>query len=168
VADHESGMLLKTIRALKRPIVARRLGRSKHQTRMVPYVSVTRQAIEITANVDKASAGWDICGTISGSGQLSHIVWPGQVPTRSRDLTICKLRPVTGRAAGPLAPLTPVTNGLPRSLADSPPRRSGHVTGPDGTASKLIVRVRYVPRLRSRITRTSTSEGRSTDCSRPG
>jgi len=31
-------------------------------------------------------------------------------------------------------PLTPVKKGLSRSLADSPPRRSGHVTGPDGTA----------------------------------
>jgi len=33
-------------------------------------------------------------------------------------------------------PLTPVTSGLSRSLADTPPRRSGHVTGPDGTASQ--------------------------------
>ena len=33
-------------------------------------------------------------------------------------------------------PLTPVTRGLSRSLADTPPRRSGHVTGPDGTASQ--------------------------------
>ena len=33
-------------------------------------------------------------------------------------------------------PLTPVTSGLSRSLADTPPRRSGHVTGPDGAASQ--------------------------------
>jgi hypothetical protein len=33
-------------------------------------------------------------------------------------------------------PLTPVMSGLSRSLADSPPRRSGHVTGPDGTDSQ--------------------------------
>ena len=33
-------------------------------------------------------------------------------------------------------PLTPVTSGLSRSLADTPPRRSGHVTGPDGTDSQ--------------------------------
>jgi hypothetical protein len=33
-------------------------------------------------------------------------------------------------------PLTPVKRGLSRSLADTPPRRSGHVTGPDGTDSQ--------------------------------
>ena len=33
---------------------------------------------------------------------------------------------------------------------------------------KLIVRVRYVPRLRSQITRTSAYEGRSADCARSG
>ena len=33
-------------------------------------------------------------------------------------------------------PLTPVTSGLSRSLADTPLRRSGNVTGPDGTASQ--------------------------------
>jgi len=33
-------------------------------------------------------------------------------------------------------PLIPVTSGLSRSLADTQPRRSGHVTGPDGTASQ--------------------------------
>ncbi len=33
-------------------------------------------------------------------------------------------------------PLTTVKSGLSRSLADSLPRRSGHVTGPDGTASQ--------------------------------
>ena len=33
-------------------------------------------------------------------------------------------------------PLTPVMSGLSRSLADTPPRRSGHVTGPDGTDSQ--------------------------------
>jgi hypothetical protein len=33
-------------------------------------------------------------------------------------------------------PLTPVTSGLSRSLADTSSRRSGHVTGPDGTASQ--------------------------------
>ena len=33
-------------------------------------------------------------------------------------------------------PLTPVRRGLSRSLADSLLRRSGHVTGPDGTASQ--------------------------------
>ena len=33
-------------------------------------------------------------------------------------------------------PLTPVTSGLSRSLADTPPRRSGHVTSPDGTDSQ--------------------------------
>jgi hypothetical protein len=35
-----------------------------------------------------------------------------------------------------IGPLTPVTSGLSRALADSPLRRSGHVTGPDGTASQ--------------------------------
>jgi hypothetical protein len=33
-------------------------------------------------------------------------------------------------------PLTPVTSGLSRSLADTPHCRSGHVTGPDGAASQ--------------------------------
>ena len=33
-------------------------------------------------------------------------------------------------------PLTPVTSGLSRSLTDSPLRRSGHITGPDGTDSQ--------------------------------
>src|SRR6476620_9364735 len=33
-------------------------------------------------------------------------------------------------------PLTPVTRGLSRLLADTPNRRSGHVTGPDGTDSQ--------------------------------
>jgi hypothetical protein len=33
-------------------------------------------------------------------------------------------------------PLNPVTSGLSRSLADTPPRRSGHVTGPDSTDSQ--------------------------------
>ena len=33
-------------------------------------------------------------------------------------------------------PLTPVTSGLSRSLADTPSRRSGRVTGLDGTASQ--------------------------------
>ena len=33
-------------------------------------------------------------------------------------------------------PLTPVKTCLSRSLADTPPRRSGHVTGPDGTDSQ--------------------------------
>jgi hypothetical protein len=33
-------------------------------------------------------------------------------------------------------PLTPVTSGLSRSLTDTPPRRSGHVTGPNGTDSQ--------------------------------
>ena len=33
-------------------------------------------------------------------------------------------------------PLTPVTKGLSQSLTDSSPRRSGHVTGPDGTDSQ--------------------------------
>ena len=33
-------------------------------------------------------------------------------------------------------PLTPVMSGLSRSLADTSPRRSGHVTGPDGTDSQ--------------------------------
>jgi hypothetical protein len=33
-------------------------------------------------------------------------------------------------------PLTPVTSGLSRPLADRPVRRSGRVTGPDGAASQ--------------------------------
>jgi hypothetical protein len=39
-----------------------------------------------------------------------------------------------GRAIS--GPLTPVTRGLSRSLADSPTRRSGHVTGPVDTDSQ--------------------------------
>jgi len=38
-------------------------------------------------------------------------------------------RPISG-------PLTPVTSGLSRSLADTQLRRSGHATGPDGTDSQ--------------------------------
>jgi hypothetical protein len=38
-------------------------------------------------------------------------------------------------------PLAPATSGLSRSLADTPLRRSGHVTGPDVQIPKLIVRV---------------------------
>jgi hypothetical protein len=33
-------------------------------------------------------------------------------------------------------PLIPVTSGLSRPLADTPPRRSGGITGPDGTDSQ--------------------------------
>jgi len=33
-------------------------------------------------------------------------------------------------------PLTPAKSGLSQSLADSPSRRSGRITGPDGTASQ--------------------------------
>jgi hypothetical protein len=33
-------------------------------------------------------------------------------------------------------PLTPVTSGLSRSLADTPPRRPDGITGPDGTDSQ--------------------------------
>src|ERR1700722_6195031 len=33
-------------------------------------------------------------------------------------------------------PLTPVASGLSRSLAGTPPRRSGRITGPDGTDSQ--------------------------------
>jgi hypothetical protein len=41
------------------------------------------------------------------------------------------------RFAGAISgPLTSVTRGLSRSLADTSPRRSGHVTGPDGTDSQ--------------------------------
>jgi len=39
-----------------------------------------------------------------------------------------------GRAIS--VPLTPVTRGLSRPLADTPARRPGHVTGPDGTDSQ--------------------------------
>ena len=45
---------------------------------------------------------------------------PGRAPAR---------RAISG-------PLTPVTGGLSRSLVDTPLRRSGHATGPDGTASQ--------------------------------
>jgi hypothetical protein len=48
-------------------------------------------------------------------------------------------------------PLTSVMSGLSRSLADSPLRRSGHVTGPDGTDSQadsassiLVTRSTYI------------------------
>ena len=40
-------------------------------------------------------------------------------------------RTTTRRAIS--VPLTPVTRGLSRSLADTPARRSGGITGPDGT-----------------------------------
>ena len=42
--------------------------------------------------------------------------------------------PRFARAIGAL--LTLGTSGPARSLADTPPRRSGHVTGPDGTDSQ--------------------------------
>jgi hypothetical protein len=40
-------------------------------------------------------------------------------------------------------PLTPVKKGLSRSLTDSPPRRSGHLTAHTTQILKLIVRVRF-------------------------
>jgi hypothetical protein len=40
------------------------------------------------------------------------------------------------RLSGHQRPLTSVTSGLSRSLADTPPRRSGRVTGPDGADSQ--------------------------------
>jgi hypothetical protein len=51
---------------------------------------------------------------------------PGHRDQRRPD---CVRRAISG-------PLTPVTKGLSRSLADKPSRRSGHVTGPGGTDSQ--------------------------------
>ncbi len=51
-----------------------------------------------------------------------------------RDAAISAGRTAVRRAIS--VPLTPVTSGLSRSLADTPTRRSGHATGPDGTASQ--------------------------------
>ena len=49
-------------------------------------------------------------------------------------MTFSAVRTAVRRAIS--GPLKPVTSGLSRSLADPPPRRSGHVTGTDGTASQ--------------------------------
>jgi hypothetical protein len=46
------------------------------------------------------------------------------------------VRPSAQTALRSAGPLTPVANGMSRSLAGSPNRRSGHVTGPDGIASR--------------------------------
>ncbi len=51
-----------------------------------------------------------------------------------RDAAISADRTAVRRAIS--GPLSPVTSGLSRSLPDTPPRRSGHVTCPDGTASQ--------------------------------
>jgi hypothetical protein len=60
--------------------------------------------------------------------QLSRRTGEDQGPTFSAG-RIAVRRAISG-------PLTPVTRGLSRSLADTSPHRSGHVTGPDGTASQ--------------------------------
>jgi hypothetical protein len=57
-------------------------------------------------------------------------------------------------------PLTPVTRGLSRSLADTPPRRSGPVAGRMAQIPKLIVRVRFpspAPVLRAQVGRCPAS-----------
>jgi hypothetical protein len=62
-------------------------------------------------------------------------------------------RTAVGRAIS--GPLTPVTSGLSRSLADSPLRRSDHLTGPDGTDSQadsassiLVTRSKAKPKVK--------------------
>ena len=57
----------------------------------------------------------------------------GPAATPKSGTSAVRLRPDHRAISGPL---TPVTSGLSRSLADTPPRRSGHVTGPDGTDSQ--------------------------------
>ena len=51
-----------------------------------------------------------------------------------QDAAISSGRTTARRAIS--GPLTPVTRGLSRALADTASRRSGHVTGPGGTASQ--------------------------------
>ena len=57
-------------------------------------------------------------------------------------------RPISG-------PLTPVTSGLSRSLADTQLRRSGHATGPDGTDSQADS-AGSIPVTRSKQSRRSS------------
>ena len=57
-----------------------------------------------------------------------------QTHRKDQDAAIGEGRTAIRRAIS--GPLTPVTSGLSRSLADTPPRRSGRVTGPDGTDSQ--------------------------------
>ena len=74
-------------------------------------------------------------------------------------------------------PLTPVTRGLSRSLADTLLRRSGHVTGPDGTDSQAdsagsipVTRSTVKRQVRGLIVRSGlTSRGSSDteDAARP-
>jgi len=54
---------------------------------------------------------------------------PGLTAADRTAHTSCRARAISG-------PLTPVNSGLSRSLADTPNRRSGYVTGPDGTDSQ--------------------------------
>ncbi len=65
---------------------------------------------------------------------------PPASPRRYDDEEMDGLSPPSGTAAprgAPISgPLTPVTSGLSRSLAETPPRRSGHVTGPDSADSQ--------------------------------
>ena len=58
---------------------------------------------------------------------------------KSRARPSTRAGPRFARAIG--GPLTAVTSGLSRSLADTPPRRSRHVTGPHGTASQAEIGV---------------------------
>jgi hypothetical protein len=65
--------------------------------------------------------------------------WPGGTAAieedgEGQDTAFSAGRTAVRRAIS--GPLTPVTRGLSRSLADTLLRRSGHVTGPDGTDSQ--------------------------------
>jgi hypothetical protein len=63
---------------------------------------------------------WGIAAIEEDGEDRGVAMSPGRAPAR---------RAISG-------PLTPLTGGLSRSLADTPLRRSGHATGPDGTASQ--------------------------------
>ena len=75
-----------------------------------------------------------------------------QTHREDQDAAISEGRTAVRRAIS--GPLTPVASGLSRSLACTPPRRSGHVTGPDGTDSQAdsagsVPVTRSTPRIRS-------------------
>jgi len=63
--------------------------------------------------------------------------------TALREVRPRPLGPRQPKTVGVGGPLTPVTSGLSRSLADSLHRRSGHLEARTAQIPKLIVRVRF-------------------------